>query len=96
LEDDHPAIQALWTSRIKPAEKYSATLAAKISVAGPRQARFYDKAAQPTEPPTSWRGLSVNAIVHVKGVYIQKQSIGLVLDVTDLRYATPPEPVCPF
>jgi hypothetical protein len=96
LEDDHPAIQALWTSRIKPAEKYSATLAAKISVAGPRQARFYDQAAQPTDPPTSWRGLSVNAVVHVKGVYIQKQSIGLVINVTDLRYATPPEPMCPF
>jgi hypothetical protein len=96
LEDTHPAIQALWISRVKPAEKYPATLAAKINLAGPRQARFYDQAAQPTEPPTSWRGLAVNAVVHVKGVYIQKQSIGLVLDVTDLRYAAPPERVCPF
>ena len=96
LEDHHPAIQALWTSSIRPAEHYAASLKAKINVAGPRPARFYDEAAQPTEPPTSWKGLRVNAMVHVRGVYMQKQAIGLMLEVTDLRYGQPPEPVCPF
>ena len=96
LEHDHPTVQALWTSCIKPTERYSATLKAKINVAGPRQARFYDQAAQPTEPPTSWKGLSVNVVVHVRGVYFQNQGIGLMLEVTDLRYTKPSEPACPF
>ena len=96
LEDDNPAVQALWTSSVRPAERYSATLRAKINVAGPRQAKFYGETAEPIEPPTSWKGLRVNAVVHVRGVYFQKQGIGLMLEVTDLRYGQPPPPTCPF
>lgn len=97
LEDQHPAVQAMWTSSIKPAERYSASLKAKINLAGPRPVRFYDEAAQPTtDPPTSWKGLQVNVVVHVRGVYIQKQAIGLMLEVTDLRYGQPPKRACPF
>jgi hypothetical protein len=96
LEDAHPTVQALWTSCIKPAERYSASLKAKINIAGPRQAKFYDEAGQQTDPPASWKGLNVNAVVHVRGVYIQKQGIGLMLEVTDLCYAKPSESACPF
>jgi hypothetical protein len=96
LEDAHPTIQAMWTTSIKPGEQYEARLKAKINVSGARQARFYDHAAQPTEPPAVWKGLKANAILGVRGVYIQKQSIGLLLEVTDLRYVHPPEQECPF
>jgi hypothetical protein len=96
LEDTHPAVRAIWRSHIRPAEKHSATLTAKINVAGSYQARFFDDKARLTEPPPFWKGLSVNAIVHVRGVYIQRRSIGLMLEVTDLRYSRPPGPVCPF
>ena len=96
LEDDNPTVQALWTSSIRPAERYSATLRAKINVAGPRQAKFYNEAGQLTEPPASWKGLQINAVVHARGVYISKQGIGLMLEVTDICFAKPSEPVCPF
>ena len=95
LEDDNPGVQALWTSSLRPAERHSASLKAKINVSGPRQARFYDQAAEPTSPPPSFKGLRINAIVHVRGVYIQKQGIGLMLEVTDLRYGQLP-PANPF
>ena len=96
LEEAHPTIQAMWTTSIKPGEQYEARLKAKINVSGARQARFYDHAAQPTEPPAVWKGLKANAILGVRGVYIQKHSVGLLLEVTDLRYVHPPEQECPF
>jgi hypothetical protein len=96
LKSAHPSVQAIWRSRIRPAEKYSAAFTAKINLTGPHQARFFDEEARPAKPPLSWKGLSVNAIVDVRGIYIQRQSIGLMLEVTDLQYCKPSQPACPF
>jgi hypothetical protein len=96
LEDDHPAVQAMWSSSIKPAGRYSAMLKAKINTADPRRAAFFDAANKPTEPPTAWKGLQINAVIHVRGVYIQKTTIGLSLEATHIRYAPPPPPPEPF
>jgi len=96
LEDDHPAVQALWSSSIKPAGRYSAILKAKINTSEPRQAAFFDATNQPTGAPTSWKTLQINAVIHVRGVYIQKNSIGLSLQTTHIRYGPPAPPPPPF
>ena len=96
LEDEHPAVQALWSSSIKPAGRYAATLRAKINTSDPRRAAFVDAANEPTEPPAAWKGLQINAVIHVRGVYIQKNTIGLSLEATHIRYAPPAPPPAPL
>ena len=82
-----PEQQALWTSSLKPADKYGATLKAKINVTGERAVKFYSAANDPCEAPTDWKNLRCNAVVLVKGIYIQRQGVGLLVDVTHLQYA---------
>ena len=96
LEDEHPTVQALWSSSIKPTGRYPAILKAKINTSEPRQAKFFDAANEPTEPPASWKGLQINAVIHVRGVYIQKNTIGLSLEATHICYGPPPPPPPPF
>ena len=73
-------------SSLKPADKYGATVKAKINLAGERAVKFYSAANEPCEAPTDWKGLHCNAVVCVKGVYIQRQGVGLLIDVTHLQY----------
>ena len=99
LEDANPKVQALWCSMLKPADRWGAQLNAKINVAEPRQAKFYDVAKEPCEAPSDWRGLGVNAVLRVRGVYIQKNSIGLMIETTHLQFAQKganAEEQCPF
>jgi len=99
LEDANPKVQSLWCSMLKPADRWGAQLKAKINVAEPRQAKFYDVAKEPCEAPSDWRGLGVNAVLQVRGVYIQKNSIGLMIETTHLQFAqkgASAEEQCPF
>ena len=96
LEDSNPKVQALWCSCIKPGEQYAATLKAKVNVAGQKPATFYNAAGEAVPPPVDWKGLSVNAVIQVRGCYVQRQSIGLMLDVTDLQYGELVQKQCPF
>ena len=98
LEDKHPNVQSLWTSAVKPADKYEGKLRTKITLDGPRAARFYDEATQLTTAPDTWRGRSAQVVVHVRGIYAQKQGIGLMLDTTDVKIGPPviKQPRCPF
>ena len=81
-----PDQQALWNSSIKPADKYGATLKAKINLGGDRVAKFYSAANEPCEAPSQWKNLRCNAVLHVKGVYLQRQGVGLIVDITHLQY----------
>ena len=96
LEDEHPTVQALWSSSIKPSGRYPAILKAKINTSEPRQAKFFDATNQPTEAPASWKNVQINAVIHVRGVYIQKNTIGLSLETTHILYGPPPPPPPPF
>ena len=79
-----PNADALWHSAIKPAGSHPATLKAKINMSGSRRCRFVDENDQPIDPPTAWRGRPVLPIVAVRGLYIQKTMVGLMLDVVAL------------
>ena len=69
---------------LKPADRWGAQLKAKINISGARPARFYDAAKEPCDAPSEWRGLGVNVVLLVRGVYIQKAGIGL--ETTHLPY----------
>jgi hypothetical protein len=88
LGETIPNIDALWCSSVKPSEKYSATLKAKINVSGPRVCPFFDEANKPAEAPIAWKGLPVNAVVSIRGCYSQRQGVGMILEVVALQYGT--------
>ena len=91
--------QSLWCSSLRPSERYPATLKAKINVAGDRTAKFYNEANEPADPPTNWRRLPCNAVVQLRGCYVQKQSVGMLFEVYHLQYNSEPtkvEEVSPF
>ena len=79
-----PNADALWHSAVKPAGSHPATRKAKIHMSGSRRCRFVDENDQPIDPPTEWRGRPVLPIVAVRGLYIQKMMVGLMLDVVAL------------
>ena len=93
LEVDVPTIHAQWLGNVRPIGTHFAILKAKINMCGPRAAKFYDDTNKPTKPPASWHGLRPDVIVHARCVCAQKQSIGLVLEVTNVRYR---DNMCPF
>ena len=84
-----PNADALWSSSAKLTDKWGAQLRAKINVSGPYVAAFYDEGKQPCRPPQVWKGLQVSVMLQVRGCYVQRNSVGLLLDVTHLRYAEP-------
>ena len=59
------------------------------NVSGPYVASFYDENKRPCQPPQGWKGLQVSVMLQVRGCYVQRNSVGLLLDVTHLRYAEP-------
>lgn len=97
-----PDVNALWHSSIRPQQAFSATLRVKINTSSPRAAHFYDSSSAPAAPPSTWPGLPVNAVVHVKGCYVQRlpngaaSAYGLMLEVTHLVYGANPAEICPF
>ena len=87
LSETHPDIASKWSSPLKAAtEKYAANLRAKINVKGDKACQFYDMDASPTKAPERWRGLEVNAVIRLGGVYVQSRGAGMLLDVTHLQY----------
>ena len=79
-----PNVDAFWHSALRPAGNHSAALKAKIHTSGKRMCRFVDEQGQPIEPPTEWRGLPVLPILAIRGLFIQKTMVGLMLDVAAL------------
>ena len=99
MKEDVPDMLTLWHTAISPAERYSATLKAKINAGGEQRVSCYNADQQPVEEPPSWRRLPVNAFICIRGCYIQKAQAGFLIDVTHLQYGAPedsqPES-CPF
>ena len=85
LQEHVPDIMRLWRSPLTPADKFSASLKAKINTGGDRKVKYFNAENEPTEEPESWRRLPVNAVIAVRGCYLQKMQAGLLLDVTHVQ-----------
>ena len=77
-----PNIQDIWVSSIRPSEQYPPSLRCKINVAGPRIVKYFTSDNKPCDAPTNWKQLTINAAIAIRGIYIQKGSAGLLLDIT--------------
>ena len=91
LLEQTPNVDGIWSDSSKLTEKWGAQLKAKINVHGPYCAIFYDESRQPCKAPQVWKGLLATVLLEVRGCYVQRNSAGLLLEVTHLRYGEPPE-----
>ena len=88
--------QILWSSSLKPHETYDPLLRAKIHTQGPRACKYWDKSTKTAATPNTFRNIPLNAVVLIRGCYESKQSVGLMLEVTDIQFGDPPPTDCPF
>ena len=91
-----PNVDAFWHSALRPAGNHPATLKAKIHTSGKRVCRYVDEDGQPVEPPTEWRGRTVLPILAIRGLYIQKTMVGLMLDVVALMLGPEERPTLDY
>jgi hypothetical protein len=77
-----PKIDSIWHSSSKPGDRYKSTLKAKINIRGDKMAKFVDSDGNPVDPPTQWHNLAVIPVLTVRGVYFQKTSAGLMMEVS--------------
>lgn len=69
--------RAQWCSCIRRMERFPPGLKAKINT---QTVQCFDLDDQPRELPEDWHGLAVAPILQVRGVYLQKQAYGLIVD----------------
>lgn len=95
IEDVERSVRAMvasdkWNSCIRRENK-SVRVKAKIEMSGERSCEFHggpdegDGAA-----PSSLRGRKASVILHVKGLYVQRNASGLMIDVVAMRYGEKP------
>ena len=100
LRATNPTVDSLWSASAKKSDKWGSQLKAKINLQpGKWGTTFYNEAKELCDQPEEWRGLPVSLVLQVRGCYIQRQSIGLLIDVTHLQYKDLPEEPphkCPF
>ena len=69
-------------------------LKAKVSV---DKVRIFDADRNRVEPPKTWRGWQVNAVIKVRGKWETRTQCGLCLELTDVQLLhEASEAVCPF
>ena len=84
-----PNVEQLWCSSLR-SDQYGKSLRCKINMAGEYAADFYDSDHCMTKPPPL-KNRPINAQCHVRGVYIQKQQCGLMIDVIAVQYGEAPK-----
>ena len=90
LRATNPNVDALWCPSAKKSDKFGTQVKAKINLKGGAYgAKFYNEAKELCDAPEEWRGLQVSVILQVRGCYIQRNSVGLLIDVTYLQYKEP-------
>jgi hypothetical protein len=72
-----------WVSCLKRAE--TPRLKAKINMSGSRVCEFLGPEGQ-TNPPDSFRNRAGVVAILIRGVYLQRQATGLMIDVVALKY----------
>ena len=103
LRETIPNVDELWSPSARKSDKWGYQLKAKINIrergASGWAAKFYDEAKELCDAPKQWQGLHVSTILQVRSCYVQRNSIGLLIDVSHLQYreqsAEQPEE-CPF
>ena len=66
--------------------EFGQTLRAKINVCGDKAGDLWNAGVEQTEAPVDFRAISFNAMCLVRGVYVMKTSIGLMVDVVSMQY----------
>ena len=99
LRTDMPSVDMFWNPACKTREPYGAQLKAKINVGDDAKAvKFYDASGNPAEPPSTWHRMPCNGLLNIRGVYCQRNAVGLIIDVSALQHEATPvvEVACPF
>ena len=89
LRPTMPSIEASWHSSIRPSTNYPASLRCKITLSGPGACAIFDDEGKPTEAPDDWAGRCAIPIIELRGIYLQKASAGLILEVAGLMLGPP-------
>ena len=77
-------------------EDYPRHLRVKVNTQGQYRTRYWSSDKQPIQPPEIHAGLSFNARIVFRGVWIGEDTFGLVCDCTDLRVVDDAATACPF
>ncbi len=72
-----------WISCVRKTDGHQ--LKAKINMRGPKQCEFIGPQGE-KDPPDSLRGRLATAALLVRGIYMQRQASGLMVDVVAMRY----------
>ena len=83
--DNIEKLHELWCP-ITRSNEFGQTLRAKINVKGDNAFLFWNTDDEHTGAPDDFRGVHLQAVCSVRGVYVTKASIGLIVDVTSLKY----------
>jgi hypothetical protein len=91
-------VDAIWISGVRPSTNFPPSIRAKITISGPGACTIVDENGAPTEPPDEWAGRAVTAVLEFRGVYLQRASAGLLVEVVALmigpvRQSAGPAPV---
>ena len=86
LDEKIPNINAIWVSSLKPESSHiGPTVRAKINVSGKQSCKFFGEANAATELPSAFKSLDAQVVLHIQGVYVQKQAAGLLMTVTHMQ-----------
>ena len=75
---------------------YPRNLRVKVNTQGPYRTRYWSSDKQPMQPPETHAGLSFNARIAFRGVWIGEDAFGIVCDCTDLQVVDSAVTACPF
>ena len=95
-----PLSEAELAEMYKPVSKkqgeYPRNLRAKVNSTGFYACRYWDGERKKAETPADHAGLSFNAVVRLRSLWVGAEAWGLVCEATDLQILTQETVDCPF
>ena len=91
-------LRPYYYSSLKENEKYGTQLfKCKLNKIGKGAVRVWNKGGLSREMPETWQGLTVQARVVLKSLWIQSRNFGLTFEISDAMVTAEADPVtCPF
>jgi len=83
VDENH--VRSMYKNIVRQKEKYPSSMVAKIIMNGYYKTRFWNNSKAHIDSPSDFQGLSFNALVHIKGLYITPDSWGLIANITDCQ-----------
>ena len=80
----------------KKQNDYPRNLRVKVNTQGQYRTRYWAADKQPMQPPATHAGISFNARIIFRGVWIGEDAFGIVCDCTDLQVVDDAAAACPF